>query len=68
MYKAYNFNQSGGREESDGYHINLRSNFSLVAQNASDILILSVKVTDRRSGKVVFQDQAARFGVISVRN
>lgn len=68
MYKAYNFNQSGGREESDGYHINLRSNFSLVAQNASDILILSVKVTDRRSGKVVFQDQAARFGVVSVRN
>jgi hypothetical protein len=68
MYKAYNFNQSGGREEADGYHINLRKNFSLVAQNASDILILAVKVTDRQTGKVVYQNQAAHFGVISVRN
>jgi hypothetical protein len=68
MYKAYNFDQSGGREVQDGYHILLSEKFSLKVQNSHKTLILEVKIIDRKNGKVLFQDQASQYGVINVGN
>jgi hypothetical protein len=68
MYKAYNFNQSGGQEMGDGYHIPLSEKFSLKVQNSHKTLILEVKIIDRKSGKILFEDQASQYGVINVGN
>lgn len=67
MYKVYNLQQAG-QERRDGFHIDLRRNFDLRAQNADDTLILSLKIIDRVSGRVVHEDQASRFEVVSARN
>lgn len=67
MYKAYTLS-SAGQERRDGFHIDLRKNFSIKAQNSHGTLILGLKVIDRVSGKVLFEKQAARFEVISVVN
>lgn len=67
MYKVYNLRQAG-REERDGLHIDLKQNFSIAAQNSSDSLILTVKIYDRATGKVVFNDQAAKYGMVRVGN
>jgi hypothetical protein len=66
MYKAYNFQESGGQELQDGYHILLTDPFSITIQNSHDLLVLSLKIVDRRTDKIVFNDQASLFGVISV--
>ena len=67
MFKAYNLSKAG-TERRDGFRIDLKEHFSLVAQNSHDTLILSLTVTDRISGKVLYQNQAAKFGVLSVGN
>jgi hypothetical protein len=67
MYKAYTLS-SAGQERRDGFYIDLRKNFSIKAQNSHGTLILGLKVIDRVSGKVLFENQAARFGVLSVSN
>ncbi len=67
MYKVYNLQQAG-QERRDGFYIDLRRNFDLRAQNADDTLILSLKIIDRVSGRVVHEDQASRFEVVSARN
>ena len=67
MYKAYSMREAG-QERSDGFHIELRRNFSIQAQNSHGTLILGLKIIDRASGRVVFEKQAARFDVISVAN
>lgn len=67
MYKVYNINQAG-QERRDGFYIDLRSNFEIRAQNADSTLILGLKIVDRVSGRVLRQDQAARFGVVAARN
>ena len=67
MYKVYNLQQAG-QERRDGFHIDLRRNFDLRAQNAHDTLILGLKIIDRVTGNVLHQDQAARFDVVSARN
>jgi hypothetical protein len=67
MYKVYNLREAG-QERRDGFYIDLRSKFTLQAQNSDDTLILSLKIIDRVSGRVIHNDQAARFGVVSARN
>lgn len=67
MYKAYTLS-SAGQERPDGFYIDLRKNFSIKAQNSHGTLILGLKVIDRVSGKVLFENQAAKFGVLSVSN
>jgi hypothetical protein len=67
MYKVYNLQQAG-QERRDGFYIDLRRTFDLRAQNADDTLILSLKIIDRVSGRVVHEDQASRFEVVSARN
>lgn len=66
MYKAYNFQESGGQEFQDGYHILLSDPFSITVQNSHDLLILSLKIVDRKTNKIVFNNQASLFGVISL--
>jgi len=67
MYKVYNLHQAG-KEQRDGLHIDLRDRFSVAAQNSSDSLILTVKIYDRVTNKVVYNDQAAKFGMVRVAN
>ncbi len=67
MYKVYNLREAG-QERRDGFYIDLRSKFNLQAQNSDETLILSLKIMDRVSGRVIHNDQAARFGVVSARN
>ena len=56
-----------GREQPEGYVINLRSSFVLKVQNASPNLILGVKIFKRATGEVTFQKKVSRFGVINVK-
>jgi hypothetical protein len=67
MFKAYNLSKAG-RERGDGFYIDLREHFSLVAQNSHGTLVLGLKVMDRVSGKVLYQNVGAKFDVLSVRN
>ena len=67
LYKVYNLREAG-QERSDGFYIDLRSSYSLQAQNSDDTLILGLKIIDRATGRVIHNDQAARFGVVSARN
>ena len=67
MYKAYTMREAG-QERSDGFHIELRKDFSIQAQNSHGTLILGLKIIDRATGRVMFEKQAARFDVISVSN
>jgi hypothetical protein len=66
MYKAYNL--SGvGVEDQQGFHIHLQPHFAIKAQNSQPTLMLGLTIKDA-NGKVVFQQSAAQYGVISVRN
>jgi hypothetical protein len=67
LYKAYNI-RSVGSERSDGFYIDLREHFSLTAQNSHDTLILSLKVLERVSGRVLYENAGAKFDVLSVSN
>jgi hypothetical protein len=67
MFKAYSMREAG-QERSDGFHIELRKNFSIQVQNSHGTLILGLKIIDRATGKVMFEKQAAKFDVISVAN
>ena len=67
MFKAYTL-RLAGKEQRDGFYIDLREHFSILAQNSHDSLILGLKVVDRVSGKVLYQNQAARFGVLRIAN
>ena len=67
MFKAYTLSRAG-KEQRDGFYIDLREHFSILAQNSHDSLILGLKVVDRVSGKVLYQNQAARFGVLRIAN
>jgi hypothetical protein len=67
IYKAYNLRQVG-QERQDGFYIELPEHFGLVAQNSHDSLILGLKIVARASGEILYQNQAARFDVVSVSN
>jgi hypothetical protein len=54
-----------GQETGDGFIIDLRQSFRLVAQNSADNLILGIKIFKRRDNEVVFEKKVSQFGVIS---
>lgn len=64
MFKPYNLLQAG-REYSSGLMIDLRSGFSLKAQNSSDMLVLTIEIVDNATGMKIYTDSAAQYGVVS---
>jgi hypothetical protein len=67
LYKVYQL-LSLGTETQQGFRINLRRNFKIVAQNSSSSLILGIKIMDTISDQIVWQKQVSRFGVVNVSN
>ena len=67
VYKIYQL-QSLGREQQDGLHIPLRRNFSIKAQNASDYGILRLQILDSATGRVIENQAAGHWKVVSIRN
>ena len=65
IYKAYNINQVG-RENSEGLAFDLTNDFSVVAQNANDFLILKLVITNRLTNKIVYQKEVGQYGVIRI--
>ena len=70
VYKVHEIaNNAVGRNEQDGLYIDLPSSHYLVAQNASDVLTLRLRIYDRASGKLLAQREAGSlYGVVSSRN
>jgi hypothetical protein len=66
VYKAYDLQQIGQTYQ-DGLHIELPENFTIIAQNSQDTLVLGVKIFDKNN-RIMFDDQAGKWGVISVKN
>tara|TARA_A100001011_G_C13759708_1_gene614736 strand:+ start:31 stop:414 length:384 start_codon:yes stop_codon:yes gene_type:complete len=66
IYKAYDL-QSLGYETSEGFEFTLSDSFYLVAQNASDTMVLRLKIYDTNYN-VVYEDVAGHYDVISVQN
>jgi hypothetical protein len=64
MYTVYSNIAQSGDEQRDGLHIDLKAHFSIKAQNSSDTLILTLKIFDRASNRMIFNQQAAQFGVV----
>ena len=67
VYKIYQL-QSLGREQEDGLHIPLRRNFSIKAQNASEHMILRLKILDTATGRVVDNQAAGHWKVVGIKN
>lgn len=65
IFKAYNINQAGD-ENSNGLAFDLKSDFSIVAQNTSDFLVLKLIITSRLTDKIVFQEEVGQYGVIRI--
>ena len=63
MYKPYNVSQAGN-EYSSGLEINLKNRFSIMAQNSSKNLVLTLKIVDNGTGKTIYADSAAQYGVV----
>lgn len=66
IYNIYNFSQAGDTHI-DGLHVILPEHFKLKAQNSLDYPVLVVKILNS-SGKVIFEDQAGKYGFITVEN
>lgn len=67
MYQGWELN-GVGTETRNGFVIPLRNNFSIVAQNSDDTLILNLVVRNTETGNILFTKSASKYGVISVRN
>jgi hypothetical protein len=67
MYQGWELNNVG-TETRNGFVIPLRSNFSIVAQNSDDTLILNLVVRNTLTGNILFTKSASKYGVISIRN
>jgi hypothetical protein len=66
IYKAYQL-QSLGYDTYEGFEFTLSDSFHLIAQNASDSMILRLRIYD--SGyNLVYEDVASQYGVINVQN
>lgn len=65
MYKVFDL-QSAGYNTEKGLAIHLQHNFTLQAQNASNLLLLGVRIYNNRTNQQVFVKQADEFGVIMV--
>ncbi len=66
MYKMFEV-QNLGTWNGAEIVVDLRSQFTLKAQNADDTLVLNVTIKNRSNGDIIFQKSAAKFGVIAVR-
>ena len=71
-YKMYkNIEMMGNanlQDTSKGVFIPLKKNFNITAQNASDVLTLTVTVRDYLTKKTLFEKSAAKFGAIKIKN
>ena len=67
LYKPFEIPRLG-HETERVFTIDLKKNFELQVQNASESLVLGVRILDVRSGQVLFQKQVGQFGVITVSN
>lgn len=67
MFKIHDV-AAAGTQQQDGFVIDLRRNFELRVQNASDTMVLTVSVHRRADGRETFRRSAARFGVVAVRD
>ena len=67
LYPSHNVSRAG-RETREGLVIDLKSNFQIKAQNSADNLILSVKIYDRLTNKLLFNKSAAKYGPIYIKN
>jgi hypothetical protein len=57
------------KDGDDGSKIlNLKSKFSITAQNAASDLILSLKIINRKNGKVIYEKNVSQYGVIKIKN
>lgn len=65
IYKAYNINQVG-EESTKGLSFDLANDFSIIAQNANDFLILKLVITNRLTNKIVYQKEVGQYGVIKI--
>jgi len=63
LYKAYNLLQAG-TEFYSGLEINLKNNFQINVQNLSKYLVISLEINEKYSGKLVYSQSVAQFGVI----
>jgi hypothetical protein len=66
MYKPFNL-RSAGTQKSDGMYIYLTNKYYIRAQNSNNSLILGLKIINRKTNRVIFEDQAAQFDVIESR-
>ncbi|OJY41095.1 MAG: hypothetical protein BGP08_04605 [Rhizobiales bacterium 64-17] len=57
-----------GRETRDGVKLDLKIRFSIRMQNASDRMLLTLKVVDPSTGNVLFTKSADTYGVIGLNN
>ena len=67
LYPSHNVSRAG-RETREGLLIDLKSSFQIKAQNSADNLILSVKIYDRLTNKLLFNKSAAKYGPIYIKN
>jgi hypothetical protein len=69
-YKLYQGSEFSNKfpDDKGAKVVNLRSKFSITAQNAAENLILGVKILDRKTGATVFEKQASQFRAIKVSN
>ena len=66
MYKPYNLSQAGS-EYYNGLEINLKDSFTIIAQNSSENLLLSLEIVDNATGMKLYEDSASQYGVVSYR-
>lgn len=66
LYQAGELNRLGREITGEGLVIPLRSRFSLVAQNSSENLVLTVRLRETLSGKEVFVKSAMQYQSIRV--
>jgi hypothetical protein len=67
MFQGWEAAQAG-RESHEGLVIPLRRDFSIKGQNVADTLLLTIRIKDTVSDKILYEKSAARFGVVFARN
>ena len=67
LYQIQNI-RSLGEESPGGLQFDLREKVSIKAQNASPMLLLTLKIVDVKTNQVVFEKSVSQYGVISVKN
>lgn len=66
MYKSYQLRQAG-KETRAGLVIPLRNTYQITAQNSSKNLLLSLKIKDKKTGRIIYQKSGAKYRVVSHR-